>query len=199
MSVRKILSFPLVAALGAAAAVALAAVVAAPTSAASSELKLEVNPNCAVETWACWNPVGSSPADVGFYEVAPFKVAQGGTISFEDNDAKAPTDVVWKGAAPTCTGVVEAPPTKTGWSGTCTFAAAGEYQFESAGLFDDGSSNYTKYRVIVEVPAGTTGGGGNRRPRVRARCPRPARARRRAARRGRPRARRCSWAAPPRP
>jgi hypothetical protein len=87
--------------------------------------------------------------------VAPFTIAQGGTISFEDNDSKAPTDVVFKGAAPTCTGVVQAPPTKTDWSGMCTFATAGEYEFESAGLFNDGSTNYTKYKVIVEQSGGT--------------------------------------------
>jgi hypothetical protein len=160
MSVRKILSFPLAAALGGAAAVALVAVVAASSSAAPSELKLEVAQNCYLPNWPCWNPKGNPESDVAVSEVAPFKIAQGGTISFEDNDSKAPTDVVWKGAAPTCTGVVEAPPTKTGWSGTCTFATAGEYEFESTGLFNDGSSNYTKYRVIVEAPAGTTSGGG---------------------------------------
>ncbi|HXC45626.1 MAG TPA: hypothetical protein VNU24_03405 [Solirubrobacteraceae bacterium] len=96
---------------------------------------------------------------MGFYEVAPFTVAQGGTVSFEDNDMEAPTDVIWMGAArPSCTGVVEAPPTKTGWKGTCTFADAGEYEFESQELFYDGASNYEKYKVIVEKPGG--GGGG---------------------------------------
>ncbi len=165
MGVRKILSFPLVAALGGVAALALIAVVAASSLAAPSELKLEVAQNCNTGNWPCWNPTGNPEGNVGFYEVAPFEIAQGGTISFEDNDSKAPTDVVWKGAAPSCTGVVEAPPARTGWSGTCTFASAGEYDFESVGLFNDGTSNYTKYKVIVEGPGGggggtTTAGGG---------------------------------------
>jgi hypothetical protein len=126
---------------------------------APSEVKLEVAPNCNISGWACWNPKGSPEGNVGFNEVAPFMLAQGGTISFEDNDADAPTDVIWMGAArPTsCTRVVEAPPTKTGWKGTCTFSTAGEYEFESEGLFNDGTSNYTKYKVIVEGAAtGTT-------------------------------------------
>ena len=166
MSVRKILSFPIAGVLGVAAAVALVATGASLSSAASSELKLEVAQNCNLGNWPCWNPEGSPEANVGFYEVAPFVIAQGGTISFADNDAKAPTDVIWTSAArPTCTGVVEAPPTQTGWKGTCTFSTAGEYTFESQGLFNDGTSNYLKYRVIVEKPGGggggtTTGGGG---------------------------------------
>jgi hypothetical protein len=128
-------------------------------AAAPSEVKLEVAPNCNISGWACWNPKGSSEGNVGFNEVAPFTIAQGGTISFEDNDADAPTDVIWMGAArPTsCMGVVEAPPTKTGWKGTCTFSIAGEYEFESQELFNDGTSNYIKYKVIVEGAAtGTT-------------------------------------------
>ncbi|HTC59440.1 MAG TPA: hypothetical protein VK691_04900 [Solirubrobacteraceae bacterium] len=127
-------------------------------AAAPSEVKLEVAPNCNISGWACWNPKGSPEGNVGFNEVAPFTIAQGGTISFEDKDSQAPTDVIWKGATrPSCTGVVEAAPTKTGWSGTCTFATAGEYEFESEGLFNDGTSNYTKYKVIVEgASTGTT-------------------------------------------
>jgi hypothetical protein len=128
-------------------------------AAAPSEVKLEVAPNCNISGWACWNPKGSPEGNVGFNEVAPFTIAQGGTISFEDNDADAPTDVIWIGVArPTsCMGVVEAPPTKTGWKGTCTFSTPGEYEFESEGLFNDGTSNYTKYKVIVEgASTGTT-------------------------------------------
>ncbi len=127
-------------------------------AAAPSEVKLEVAQNCNISGWACWNPKGSPEVNVGFNEVAPFKLTSGGTISFEDKDSEAPTDVIWKSATrPSCTGVVEAPPTKTGWNGTCTFATAGEYEFESEGLFNDGTSNYTKYKVIVEGAAtGTT-------------------------------------------
>ncbi len=150
---RMLVLFALAALMGAAAAV-LPALAAAP-----SEVKLEVAQNCNTSDWPCWNPKGSPEGNVGFNEVAPFTIAQGGTISFEDNDADAPTDVIWIGAArPTsCIGVVEAPPTKTGWKGTCTFSTAGEYEFESQELFNDGTSNYTKYKVIVEGAAtGTT-------------------------------------------
>lgn len=146
---------PVAAVLGAAVAIVPALATGSP---APSEAKLEVAQNCYLPNWPCWNPDGNPESNVAVSEVAPFKIAQGGTISFEDNDSKAPTDVVWKGAAPTCAGVVEAPPTKTDWNGTCTFATAGEYEFESTGLFDDGSTNYTKYRVIVEKPGGGTTG-----------------------------------------
>lgn len=145
---------PLAAVLGA--AIAIVPALAAAGTSAPSEVKLEVAQNCYIANWPCWNPKGNPEASVSASEVAPFRIAQGGTLSFEDNDSKAPTDVVWKGAAPTCTGVVEAPPTKTGWSGTCTFATAGEYEFESEGLWVGYGANYTKYKVIVE----TTGGGG---------------------------------------
>jgi hypothetical protein len=145
-----------------------AAVVVLPAlAAAPSEVKLEVAQNCNTPSWPCWNPKGSPEANVGFNEVAPFTIAQGGTISFEDNDSKAPTDVLWKGAAPSCKPEVPSTP-KTPWSSICTFTNAGDYEFESQELFNDGTSNYTKYKVIVEGAAtGTTpttpttpGGGG---------------------------------------
>jgi plastocyanin len=161
---RMLVLLALAALVGAAAAVlpALAAGSSAP-----SEVKLEVAQNCNTPNWPCWNPKGSPEANVGFYEVAPFMIAQGGTISFEDNDSKAPTDVVWKSAAPSCIPAVPSTP-ETGWKSTCTFSTAGEYEFESQELFNDGTSNYTKYKVIVEGAAtGTTpttpttpGGGG---------------------------------------
>jgi hypothetical protein len=145
---------PLAAVLGVAVAV-LPAALAAP-----STLKLEVAQNCHIAEWPCWNPQGNPEANVPENEVPPFKLAQGGTISFEDKDAKAPTDVIWKGAKPSCTGVVEAPPTKTGWSGTCTFSQPGVYKFESEGLFKEtGYTNidYTKYEIVVEGSTTTTG------------------------------------------
>jgi len=136
-------------------------------AAAPSEVKLEVAQNCNTPNWPCWNPKGSPEGNVGFNEVAPFTIAQGGTISFEDNDSKAPTDVIWKSAAPSCISAVPSTP-ETGWKSTCTFSTTGEYEFESQELFNDGVSNYTKYKVIVEGAAtGTTpttpmtpGGGG---------------------------------------
>ncbi|HEX4116092.1 MAG TPA: fibronectin type III domain-containing protein [Solirubrobacteraceae bacterium] len=131
--------------------VAVLGAAVSPALATASEVKLEVAQNCFTTDWACWNPVGNPEKSVPESEVPPFKLAQGGTIFFEDKDSQAPTDVIWKSALrPTsCTGVVEAPPIKTGWSGTCTFATAGEYEFESEELFKNLYSNYRKYKVMV--------------------------------------------------
>lgn len=126
-----------------------AAIVVPPALAVSSEVKLEIAEHCYFADWPCWNVKGNDPEDIR--QIQPFKITQGGTISFEDNEARYPTDVLWKGAAPSCTsGVPVTPPTKTGWSGTCTFANAGDYDFESQELFNDGTFNYTKYEVVVE-------------------------------------------------
>ena len=126
-----------------------AAIVVPPALAASSEVKLEIAEHCYFADWPCWNVKGNNPEDIR--QIQPFKITQGGTISFEDNEARYPTDVLWKGAAPSCTsGVPVTPPTKTNWSGTCTFANAGDYDFESQELFNDGTFNYTKYEVVVE-------------------------------------------------
>ena len=153
---------PLAAVLGVAVAV-LPAALAAP-----STLKLEVVQNCHIAEWPCWNPQGNPETNVPENAVPPFKLAQGGTISFEDKDAKAPTDVIWKGAKPSCTGVVEAPPTKTGWSGTCTFSEPGIYKFESEGLFKETGPytniDYTKYEIVVEGSTTTTGTTGTTTP-----------------------------------
>jgi hypothetical protein len=136
--------------LGAAVAVVPALATGTP---APSEVKLEVAQNCNRANWPCWNPKGNPENNVPESEVPPFEIAQGGKISFEDNDSKAPTDVLWKGAAPTsCSPEVKSTP-ETPWSSTCTFANAGEYEFESQDLFKAGYSNYTKYKVIV---GGTT-------------------------------------------
>jgi hypothetical protein len=146
---------PLAAVLGA--AVAVLPALAGAT--APSEVKLEVAQNCFTSNWPCWNPVGNPESNVPESAVPPFKIAQGGTISFEDKDSQAPTDVIWTGAKPSCTGVVEAPPTKTGWSGTCTFSQPGVYKFESEGLFKEtGYTNidYTKYEIVVEASTTTT-------------------------------------------
>jgi hypothetical protein len=136
-----LLLFAFVALLGAAATVS-------PALATASEVKLEVAQNCHLPNWPCWNPVGNPESNVPESAVPPFKIAQGGTISFEDNDAGAPTDVIWMGAAPSCTPAVPSTPA-TPWSSTCTFANAGEYEFESEKLFKITYSNYTKYKVIV--------------------------------------------------
>jgi hypothetical protein len=138
--------FALAALIGASVAV-LPALAAAP-----SEVKLEINENCHLPEWPCWSVKGNNPEGIG--QIQPFTIAQGGTISFEDNDSKAPTDVLWKSAAPSCTPEVPSTP-KTSWSSTCTFANAGEYEFESQELFNDGTFNYTKYKVIVETTGGT--------------------------------------------
>jgi hypothetical protein len=144
---------PVAAVLGAAVAVVPALATAGPS--APPEEKLEVAEHCYLKEWPCWNVKGNNPEDIR--QIQPFTIAQGGTISFEDNEARYPTDVLWKGAAPSCTsGVPETPPTKTDWSGTCTFANAGDYEFESQELFNDGTFNYTKYEVIVEKTGGGT-------------------------------------------
>ncbi len=131
------------------AALSGAAIVVPPALAASSEVKLEIAEHCYFADWPCWNVKGNNPEDIR--QIQPFKLTQGGTISFEDNEARYPTDVLWKGTAPSCTsGVPVTPPTKTDWSGTCTFTNAGDYEFESQELFNDGTFNYTKYEVVVE-------------------------------------------------
>ena len=146
---RILVLFALAALIGAAVTVlpALAAGTPAP-----SEAKLEINENCHLPEWPCWNVKGNNPEDIG--QIQPFTIAQGGTISFEDNDSKAPTDVLWKGAAPSCTPAVPSTP-RTSWSSTCTFVNAGEYEFESQELFNADGFNYTQYKVIVEKSAGT--------------------------------------------
>jgi hypothetical protein len=126
-----------------------AAIVVPPALAAASEVKLEIAEHCYFADWPCWNVKGNNPEDIR--QIQPFKITQGGTISFEDNEARYPTDVLWNGSAPSCTsGVPVAPPTETGWNGTCTFTNAGDYGFESQELFNDGMFNYTKYEVVVE-------------------------------------------------
>ncbi len=150
MRPRTLLLFALAALMGAAVAV-LPALAAGPS--APSEVKLEVAEHCYFAEWPCWNVNGSNPEDIR--QIQPFTIAQGGTVSFEDNEARYPTDVLWKGTAPSCTsGVPETSSKQTDWSGKCTFANAGEYEFESQGLFNDGTFNYTKYKVIVEKPGG---------------------------------------------
>jgi hypothetical protein len=139
---------PVAAVLGAAVAIVPALAAGTP---APSEVKLEVAEHCYFKEWPCWNIKGNNPEDIR--QIQPFTIAQGGTISFEDNEASYPTDVLWKSAAPSCTSGVPSTP-KTSWSGTCTFANAGEYEFESEGLFNDGTFNYKKYKVIVEKPGG---------------------------------------------
>lgn len=142
---------PVAAVLGAAVAIVPALAAGTP---APSEVTLEVTQNCHLPNWPCWNVKGNNPEDIG--QIQPFTIAQGGKISFEDNDSKAPTDVLWKGAAPSCIPAVPSTP-ETPLSSTCTFANAGEYEFESQDLFNDGTFNYTKYEVIVEsTSTGTT-------------------------------------------
>jgi hypothetical protein len=141
---------PVAAVLGAAVAIVPALASGTP---APSEVKLEVAQNCHLPNWPCWNVKGNNPEDIG--QIQPFTIAQGGKISFEDNNSKAPTDVLWKGAAPGCIPEVPSTP-ETPWSSTCTFTTAGEYEFESQELFNDGTFNYTKYKVVV---GGTTSTG----------------------------------------
>ena len=141
-------------------AVAIMPALATAGPAASSEVKLEVNENCYLTSWPCWNVVGNPPKDnPALGEIKPFTIAPGGTISFEgkefDNGGVHSTDVIWKGARPSCTPEVPSSP-QTTWNSTCTFAEAGEYDFESPGLFDADGVNYTQYKVIVGEPTSTT-------------------------------------------
>jgi hypothetical protein len=123
-------------------------IIVPPALATSSEVKLEIAEHCYFADWPCWNIQGNNPEDIR--QIQPFTIAQGGTISFEDSEARYPTDVLWQGAAPNCTsGVPLTPPTKTNWNGTCTFADAGDYDFESQELFNDGTFDYTQYEVVV--------------------------------------------------
>jgi hypothetical protein len=134
------------------AAVLGVAVAVLPALAASSTAKLEVNENCVEPNWPCWATPGSSqPA---------FKttVASGGTVTFVDQ--KTAANIAWTGTAPTCEPSVPVAAPKTGWEGKCTFATPGTYKFESSTLFKEtGYTNidYTKYEVVVEGSATTTG------------------------------------------
>ncbi len=108
MRPRTLLLFILAGLMGA--AVAVLPALAAGTSAPSA-VNLEVAQNCYREQLAVLEPQGQLRNKHPESEVPPFKLAQGGTISFEDNESKALTDVIWKSALrPSCTGVVEAPP-----------------------------------------------------------------------------------------
>jgi Fibronectin type III domain len=135
---RTLLLFAFVALLGAATAV--------PALASASEVKLEVNNNCEVDTWACWAESGSTPKAVPESTVT---IALGGKVKFVDN-AHAAT-VSWLGTPPTrCSGIPAS--ATTDWEGTCEFETAGTYHFESPTLFNDGVNNYTKYEVVVTGP-----------------------------------------------
>lgn len=138
---RRRLLFGLVALLGAAVAVL-------PALAASSAVKLEVNENCVAKEWPCWT--SSSGPDPPPASVT--MIAEGGVITFVDSTNVA-ANLVFSGAAPTCSGVPVSPtPAKTGWEGTCKFEHAGHYKFESATLY----ASYRNYEVVVQAPA-TTG------------------------------------------
>ncbi len=136
MRSRTTLLFALVVLLGAAATVS-------PALANAAEVKLEVNDNCEVDTWACWAASGSTPKAVPESQVT---IALDGKIKFVDNTHAA--TVSWLGTAPTmCSGIPAS--ATTGWEGTCTFETPGTYHFESSTLFNDGVNNYTKYEIVV--------------------------------------------------
>ena len=140
MRLRTFLLVPLVGLMG-------AGVVVLPALAASETTKLEVNQDCnGYKNWPCWTAPGSSPT-----YVSRITVPTGATITFAD---KAPTaaDVVWRTAAPACSGVPTTSP-ESNWEGSCKFEAAGTYRFESSTLY----SIYTQYEVVVGGGAtGTT-------------------------------------------
>src|ERR1700727_472599 len=118
MRPRTLLTFALVAMLGAA-VVVLPALAVTP-----SESKLEVNENCVEPDWPCWATPGSNqPA-------SKVTIASGGSITLLDSNTAA--NIAWIGAAPTCESAVPVAPAapKTGWEGKCTFATPGTYRFE---------------------------------------------------------------------
>ncbi len=133
------------------AAVLGVAVAGLPALAASSTAKLEMNENCVQPDWPCWATPGSSQPT--------FKttVASGGTVTFVDQ--KTAANIAWTGTAPTCEPSVPVAPAapKTGWEGKCTFEKPGTYKFESSTLFKDAYEDYTKYEVVAEGSATTTG------------------------------------------
>jgi hypothetical protein len=144
---RKRLLLPFIALLGATVAVL-------PALAASSEAKLEVNENCTYPAWPCWtSSAGAKPPPA-----TVTTIAQGGVITFVDETGVA-ANLAWMGAAPTCSAAVPVSPTpaKTGWEGTCTFAAPGRYMLESSTLY----ASYRNYEIVVQAPGttGTTTGG----------------------------------------
>jgi hypothetical protein len=149
MRLRTTLFLPRVALLGAVAATVGALAGAPQALAAPSEVKLEIAEHCYFAKWPCWNVEGNNPENIR--DIQPFTIAQGGTISFKDSEASYPTDVIWKGTPPSCTSKVPSTP-ETNWNGTCTFANAGEYEFESQDLFIGDGFNYTQYKVIVKTP-----------------------------------------------
>jgi hypothetical protein len=136
---------PVAAALGAAVAIVPA------FAATPSEVKLEVNENCVELAWPCWAAAGSGsrPEPASRVTIAP-----GGEVKFADNANTAAT-VSWTSSAPMCSGIPAS--AMTAWEGTCKFEQSGTYKFESATLFNDGVTNYTRYEIVVEsASTGTT-------------------------------------------
>ena len=140
MRPRTLLLFALVVLLGGVATVY-------PALATASEVKLEVNQNCVELNWPCWTSgSGANPAPA-----LKIAIAADDEVMFTDHDPSATAAVVWMGpSVPACTGV----PTSamTNWTGKCTFATPGTYNFESSTLFNDGIENYTKYEIVVAGP-----------------------------------------------
>jgi hypothetical protein len=140
--------------LGAAVFVAAVAVVPALATASPTEVKqLEVNQNCVDPDWQCWTTEGSASRPQPALKV---NIADGGEIVFTDNEPRSETAaaVVWTSTPPSsCTGV----PTSAmiNWTGKCTFATPGTYNFESSTLFEEPHSlygnniNYRKYEIVV--------------------------------------------------
>jgi len=144
MRLRTLLLFAVAALMGAA-VVVLPALAAAP-----SEAKLEVNENCVLPDWPCWAVPGSGSNPEPASKVT---IAAGGEVKFADNATTAAT-VSWTGSAPVCSGIPAS--ATTPWEGKCKFEQPGTYKFESSTLFNDGTTNYTKYEVVVEsVTTGT--------------------------------------------
>ncbi|MGA9876695.1 MAG: fibronectin type III domain-containing protein [Solirubrobacteraceae bacterium] len=149
--------FTFAALLGMVVAMLGAGATAALASAAPSQVKLGLNENCYISTWACWASPGYNTSQ---QPPSIVTLAAGGELKFADN-TNFSADAIWMGSAPMCTGVPTSESTQ--WEGGCKFVQSGTYKFESPHLFVGDGFNYTKYEVIVEAakvagaPVVTTG------------------------------------------
>ena len=136
--------------------VAVLGAAVSPALAAASVVQLEVNQNCVDPEWQCWTTEFSALKPQPALMV---KIAAGDEIMFTDHEpsSKTAAAVVWTSTPPSsCTSV----PTSAmiNWTGKCTFATPGTYNFESSTLFEEPHSlygnniNYRKYQITVAGP-----------------------------------------------
>src|SRR4051794_27198693 len=82
-------------------------------------------------------------------------ISAGGTVTFTYASGSQAHNVHWLGKTPSCTGVPDEtftyPHSRPPWSGTCTFADPGTYEFECAI-----HTPLMKGSIVVEQPSATT-------------------------------------------